>query len=70
MKALQRLIRDAGGIRALSRDLGYRSHTYLSRIASGAVTPSFEFLRRVREHTGVLLDPSDFEQRPSTEHRA
>lgn len=61
MDALHGLIKSAGGIRAFSRKLGYKSHSYTLRIASGTETPSFGFLRRVRQQFGVILDPRDFE---------
>jgi len=60
MDILHALIAHEGGTRAFARKLGY-GHSYISRVSTRHVTPSFEFLARVRRTYGVILDPADFD---------
>jgi len=43
-------------IRELTREFGYRSHSYISRIETGKTRPSIEFVIRIADRFGVSVD--------------
>jgi transcriptional regulator with XRE-family HTH domain len=43
-------------IRKLTREFGYSSHSYISRIETGKTKPSIEFIIKIADRFGVSVD--------------
>lgn len=54
---LRRLRQKRGiSIRGLSREFGFRSHSYISRIETGKTKPSIEFISKVADFFEVTTE--------------
>jgi len=53
-----KLLRQQNGmtVRELSREFGFNSHSYLSRVESGKIKPSVEFVVRIADYFEVDIN--------------
>ena len=54
LRALRK--RQGLSVRGLTREFGYKSHSYISKIETGKTKPSIKFIIRIADRFGVSVD--------------